>query len=114
MSCRLQGTKEDYGDYITQADKKKGENIMAINAKTRGSVDNAVVNESNNLRVCLERWTDIKEGIDGASDPALTALGYDAGEITQLRNIATGLGNILTTMTANEAPFKAVSDIILF
>lgn len=87
---------------------------MAINAKTRQSIDNAVSNEANNLRVCIERWTDIKEGIDAANDPALTALGYDAGEITQLRNIATAYGLILATMTTNEAPFKAVSDIILF
>lgn len=87
---------------------------MAINAKTRPKIDSAVANEANNIRVCLERWTDIKEGIDGANDAALGVLGYDAGEITQLRNLATAFGNVNTTIAANEAAFKAVSDIILF
>ncbi len=87
---------------------------MAINAKTKQKIDNAVANEANNVRVCLERWTDIKEGIDAATDPALTALGYDAGEITQLRDLATAWGNVITTIESNEAAFKAVSDIVLF
>lgn len=87
---------------------------MAINAKTRVKIDNAVSNEANNIRVCRERWSDIKEGIDGASDAALASLGYDAGEITQLRNLAIAWGAIISAITTNEDAFKAVSDIILF
>ena len=82
--------------------------------KTRAKIDNAVVNAANDLRTDMKRWAGLKDDIDGAGDGALGALGYDAGEITQLRNIAIALGNIVPVMETNEAAFKAVSDIILF
>lgn len=87
---------------------------MAINAKTRANIDRELVNESNNLVVTQARIERYADKIDAVNDAGLATLGYDAAEITQLRNAATAYHAIAAAITANIAALETIADTHLF
>ena len=87
---------------------------MAINAKTQEQINRELINESNNLIVIQARIERYADKVDGANDTALGTLGYDAGEITQLRNTATAYHAIAAEIETNIAALEAIADTHLF
>lgn len=87
---------------------------MAINTKTKATIDRELINESNNLIVIQARIERYADKIDAVNDAGLTSLTYDAGEITQLRNAATAYHAIAAAITTNIAAIEAIADTHLF
>lgn len=53
---------------------------------TKAEVDNESGSAARDLHLAMRRAADFKAWLDGQGDPDLTALGYSAGDIANLRS----------------------------
>lgn len=86
---------------------------MAINEKTRQDLDVVIRNVGNALRGSSIQIKDLSHTIGLLNDAFLTSMGYDAGEITVIRNFATALDQVSTAVDGNQTVFKNTGSILV-
>lgn len=86
---------------------------MAINPKSRDDLDRVIRNIGNAFRATSMQVSDIVGTVALLNDTALGVLGYDASEITVIRNFATACSDIATEIDTHQTLFKSVGSILV-